>query len=122
MHVKDLVFTGVTKSVLPAAPTVIINEVRNDSSPANVDWVELYNAGTEPVGLWDWELTLLKEEKTNDVLDLSKTDTVLVGWDKPDTNRDETSFPKNEDFKLQPGAYLLIVNRHPSLTSACEWC
>ena len=111
-HVKDLVFTGVTKSVLPAAPTVIINEVRNDSSPANVDWVELYNAGTEPVGLWDWELTLLKDDGG----DLSKTDTVLVGWDKPDTNRDETSFPKNEDFKLQPGAYLLIVNRHPSLT------
>ena len=27
---------------------------------------------------------------------------------------DKTSFPKNEDFKLQPGAYLLIVNRHPS--------
>ena len=112
-HVKDLVFTGVTKSVLPAAPTVIINEVRNDNSPANVDWVELYNAGTEPVGLWDWELTLLKDDGG----DLSKTDTVLVGWDKPDTNRAETSFPKNEDFKLQPGAYLLIVNRHPSLTS-----
>ena len=111
-HVKDLVFTGVTKSTLPAAPTVIINEVRNDSSPANVDWVELYNAGTEPVGLWDWELTLLKDDGG----DLSKTDTVLVGWDKPDTNREETSFPKNEDFKLQPGAYLLIVNRHPSLT------
>ena len=111
-HVKDLVFTGVTKSVLPATPTVIINEVRNDSSPANVDWVELYNAGPDPVGLWDWELTLLKDDGG----DLSKTDTVLVGWDKPDTNREETSFPKNEDFKLQPGAYLLIVNRHPSLT------
>ena len=111
-HVENLVFTGVTKSVLPASPTVIINEVRNDTSPANTDWVELYNAGSDPVGLWDWELTLLKDDGG----DLSKTDTVLVGWDKPDTNRAETSFPKSEDFKLQPGEYLLIVNRHPSLT------
>ena len=103
--------------------TVIINEVRNDTSPANVDWVELYNAGTEPVGLWDWELTLLKDDGGDD---LSKTDTVLVGWDKPDIRTAayaETSFPKNEDFKLQPGEYLLIVNRDPSLRSvACEWC
>ena len=75
-HVKDLVFTGVTKTSI-ASDSVVITEVRNDTSSANYDWVELYNAGTEAVGLRDWELTLIDGSKT-----ANKTDTVLVGWDK----------------------------------------
>ena len=116
-HVPDLVFTGITSTTKTsiASNSVVITEVRNDTSPANYDWVELHNAGTEAVGLWDWELTLIDGSKA-----ANKTDTVLVGWDKPDTDREKTSFPKNEDFKLQPGAYLLIVNRHPSRTPLAD--
>ena len=110
-HVKDTAFTFDIPVTSIPSDSVVINEVRNDNSTANLDWVELYNAGTGAVGLWDWELTLIEDSKAP-----NKTDTVLVGWDKPATNRDETGFPRNEDFKLQPGEYLLIVNRHPIYT------
>ncbi len=103
-HVPDLVFMGVTKTSI-ASDTVVINEVRNDSSPANVDWVELYNNGTDPVDLHGWELSVISGDSGE------KTDKMLVG--KEDGQTDEYRFPKGADWKLQPGAYLLIVNRHP---------
>ena len=110
-HVKDTAFTFDIPVTSIPSNSVVINEVRNDNSRANLDWVELYNVSTEAVGLWDWELTLIEDSKAP-----NETDTVLVGWDKPAANRDETGFPRNEDFKLQPGEYLLIVNRHPRYT------
>ena len=112
IHVPDKEFTFVISTTSIPSNSVVINEIRSDTSSANVDWVELYNAGTEAVGLWDWELTAITGSDT------SKTDTYLVGWDKPESAADrlKTSFPKNEDFKLQPGEYLLIVNRDPRET------
>ena len=60
------------------------------------------------------------DDPDKDGVDVSKADTyVLVGWDKPESGTDtdlKTSFPKNEDFKLQAGEYLLIVNRDPRET------
>ncbi len=110
-HVESLVYTGVTMTNV-ASDSVVINEVRNDTSPANVDWVELYNRGTEAVGLRDWELTIVQGG------DASATDRVLVGRDAEYTPEQAhaRSFPRNEDFKLQPGDYLLIVNRDPRET------
>ena len=64
-HVMDLVHEGAERTTLPADAAadkqVIITEARNDSSPQNADWVELYNAGTEAANLWDWELTTVTQ-------------------------------------------------------------
>ena len=63
MHLSDKEFTfDIPVTMVPPTGTpqsVVINEVRSDTSAANVDWVELYNAGIEAVGLWDWELTAI---------------------------------------------------------------
>ena len=107
-HVPDTNFTfAITKTMIPSN-SVVINEIRN-SGVAGEDWVELYNAGTEAVGLRDWELSIIKGE------DAAKTDVRLVGKDKDDD--DSKRFPSNDHFKLGPGEYLLIVERHPSETS-----
>ena len=108
MHVADTEFTfAITKTAIPSN-SVVINEIRN-SGIAGEDWVELYNAGTEAVGLRDWELSIIKGT------DAAKTDVRLVGKDKDDD--DSKRFPPNDQFKLKPGEYLLIVERHPSETS-----
>ena len=107
-HVDDTNFTfAISKTMIPSN-SVVINEIRN-SGKAGEDWVELYNAGTTAVGLRDWELSIIKGT------DAAKTDVRLVGKDKDDD--DSKRFPPNEDFKLKPGEYLLIVERHPSETS-----
>ena len=96
-----------TQTSIPSN-SIVISEVRNDNSKANVDWVELYNTGTAAVGLRDWELSLISGS------DAAKTDKMLVG--KEAGGKDAHRFPKNTDFKLQPGAYLLILNQHPADT------
>ncbi len=79
-----------------SATGVIINEVRNDPSDANLDWVELYHyndaAGATPQNLNNWTLS------------------IVTANDK-DTNL--FSFPQ---IKLQPGEYLVVYNRHPGET------
>ena len=79
-----------------SATGVIINEVRNDPSDANLDWVELYHyndaAGATPQTLENWTLS------------------IVTAKDK-DTNL--FSLPK---IKLQPGEYLVVYNRHPGET------
>ena len=112
-HTPTLVHVGVTRDTLPADPPVIITEVRNDASSANVDWVELHNRSTEPVGLWDWELTIIQANAN-----IANTETVLVGFDEEYTpaQRLERGFPPNDQFRLGPGEYLLIVNRDPRET------
>ena len=111
-HVPDLIHAGVTKTSIPSN-SVVINEVRNDNSGANVDWVELYNNGTEAVDLHGWELSHIDGSvKVPD--DGKKLDVMLVG--KEDGGDDKDRFPKGENYKIQPGAYLLIVNRHPAFT------
>ena len=111
-HVIDLVHQGAPRTMVPADATmnVIINEVRNDSSPQNADWVELYNAGTSEVNLWDWELTTVTSSSAAD-----DTDKMLVGREDHDSD-DKDRFPHGDNFKLQPGEYLLIVNRDPKQT------
>ena len=111
-HVIDLVHEGAPRTMVPldATMNVIINEVRNDSSPQNADWVELYNAGTTEVNLWDWELTSVTSSAAAD-----DTDKMLVGREAHEGD-DSDRFPHGDNFKLQPGEYLLIVNRDPKQT------
>ena len=108
-YVPDKEFTFVIAPTMVPSDSVVINEVS-----VGGDWVELYNAGTEAVGLWGWELSIIAGD------DAAMTDKMLVGRDeehRTDAQKREFSFPKNEDFKLQPGDYLLIVKEHPSETS-----
>lgn len=69
---------------------IVINEVRNDPSSANLDWIELKNVGSRIVELDDWELSLVTK----------------VGSDQPLINL--------PNHALQPREILLILNRHPS--------
>ncbi|MDE0554812.1 MAG: lamin tail domain-containing protein, partial [Candidatus Poribacteria bacterium] len=81
-----------------SATGVIINEVRNDTSEANLDWIELFNntdpsaAGAVPQNLNNWQLSLVK-----------KVDEEIV-------------LAKLPSYKLQPGEYLVIYNRDPGDT------
>ena len=55
---------------------VVINEVRNDTSRHNLDWIELKNVGYEEVDLNDWELSIVTREddenKDTDLVDLPR--------------------------------------------------
>lgn len=90
--------------------SVVINEIRNDTSPRNLDWVELYNAGDTAVNLRNWELTYhdADPDPGSNGTNLKDTDIMLVG--KEADSSDADLFP---DFELQPGGYLLIVSRDP---------
>ncbi len=72
---------------------VIINEIRDDTSQANIDWIELHNHnadGTDPVSVKNWRLWLVT---------------------KADGQAVQAILP---DYKIPAGGYLLIVNRDPS--------
>ena len=88
---------------LPATG-VIINEIRNDTAAANVDWVELHNTGGTDVVLKKWRL---------DRVDPATKDTGnKMGYHQETI----VEFP-DEDYAMIPaGDYLLIVNQHPSDT------
>ena len=88
-----------------AATGVIINEVRNDPSDANLDWIELVyfddSATALPKNIENWTLSIV--EVTMD------DDGNITAW----SDTDLFSLPK---YKLQPGEYLVIHNRHPGET------
>ena len=75
---------------------VVINEVRNDTSRANIDWIELKNTSSRAVDLEEWELSIV----TN-----VGEDKVLV--DLP-------------PYELEKGEILLILNDHPYFTDLAE--
>ena len=81
--------------IRPLRPTrvdsnsVVINEVRNDTSSANLDWIELKNIGSRTVDLEDWELS------------------VVTGYGE---DSDLVELPAHQ---LRRDEILLIVNRHP---------
>ena len=89
---------------------VVINEIRNDTSLDNFDWVELYNAGDTAVNLRNYELTFHNAEPDpgSDGTGLKDTDIMLVGKEADGSDADR--FP---NFDLEPGAYLLIVSLDP---------
>ena len=91
-----------------AATGVIINEVRNDTSDANLDWIELYHhvdiAATTAAtaqNIENWTLSIVTATKNDD------------GTYKDPTDTSQVRLPK---YKLQPGEYLVIYNRDPGDT------
>ena len=75
---------------------VVINEVRNDTSRANIDWIELKNTSSRAVDLEEWELSIVTGVGQ---------DTVLVDLPPYELGRDEI---------------LLILNQHPYFTNLAE--
>ena len=84
-------FTKAPASI--SATGVIINEVRNDTSEANLDWIELFynteDTAATSQNVENWELSLVTDNKTD------KSLAVL---------------PK---YKMPPGGYLVVYNRDP---------
>ena len=90
-HVPD-VFIRPLRPTRVDSNAVVINEVRNDTSPANIDWIELKNVGSRTVDLEEWELSIVTAYgEDNDLVDL----------------------PAHE---LRRDEILLIVNQHPYRT------
>ena len=75
---------------------VVINEVRNDTSTDNVDWLELKNISARAVQIEGWELSIVTGVgKDNDLVDLPK-------------------------YELHPGEILLLLNKEPWSTSIID--
>ena len=97
---------------LDAGSGVIINEVRNDTSSANLDWIELFNntdpapAGVTNTNVGGWELSIVTVDKDDD------GNYHTMG----DANFHDDSLAVLPTYKLAPGEYLVIYNRDPSGT------
>ena len=89
-------FTARLEKTPVLSDRVVINEVRNDTSEDNVDWIELKNIGTDTIELEDWELSIV----------------TAAGMDE-----DLVDLP---EYELEPGALLLLLNDGPWLTSIIE--
>ncbi len=86
---------------------IIINEVRNDSSDENLDWIELFynsnNASDPLVNIKDWELSLV----------MAKMKDGGGYHESGDANFTDTSLAVLPEYKMKPGEYLVIYNRDP---------
>ena len=95
--------TEIDYSKAPAslpATSVIINEVRNDTADANLDWIELHNTGTADVEIKKWTI-----------------DMVINGNADPDKNHKRiVEFPDAGYAKIPAGGFLVIYNRDPADT------
>ena len=94
-HVREVYVKSLSPSDVDA-DSVVINEVRNDISRGNVDWIELKNVSGRTVNLEDWELSIV----------------TAVGEDT-----DLVDFP---EYDLGRGEILLIVNQYPYFTDLAE--
>ena len=98
-HVKGIHVGRLTQSAV-SSNLIVINEVRNDTSTDNVDWVELKNIGSGIQQIKDWELSIVTKEVTDAGLVVLK-DTDLV--DLP-------------EYELASGEILLLLNEAPWVT------
>ncbi len=95
----------------PAAisPTgIIINEVRNDSSDENLDWIELFynsdSASDASVNIENYQLSLV----------MGKMMTDGSGYHQSgDANFTDTSLAVLPKYSMKPGEYLVVYNRDP---------
>ncbi len=86
---------------------IIINEVRNDPSSANLDWIELlYNSDdpeAKPVNIENYKLSL--------VMGKMKADGSY--HESGDANFTETKLAVLPKYEMTPGEYVVIYNREP---------
>ena len=75
---------------------VVFNEIRNDTSEDDLDWIELYNNSSVDVDIGAYEISIVTKDKK---------DTDLIGLQDKDDD--------GVDIKLGAGEYLLILNRDP---------
>ena len=75
---------------------MVINEIRNDISRDNLDWVELKNVSRLPMDLENWELSIVTG----------------VGAD--------TDLVNLPSYTLDPGEILLLQRRHPKFTDLAD--
>ena len=98
-HVKGIHVGRLAQSSV-SSNLIVINEVRNDTSTDNIDWVELKNVSSGIQQIKDWELSIVTEEVTDAGLVVLK-DTDLV--DLP-------------EYELASGEILLLLNEAPWVT------
>ena len=94
-HVPDTFLLPLSKTVV-RSDRVVINEIRNDISRDNLDWVELKNVSRLSVDLENWELSIVTG----------------VGADT-----DLVNLPR---YTLDPGEILLLQRRHPKFTDLAD--
>ncbi len=102
---------GVGFAMNPASisPTgIIINEVRNDTSSANLDWIELFynseNASDAAVNIKNYELSLVMGKMKDDGSGYHESG---------DANFTDTSLAVLPEYQMNPGEYLVVYNRDP---------
>ncbi len=92
-------------------PNIIINEVRNDPSSLNFDWIELFynseNASDPPVNIKDYELSLVMGKMKDDGSGYHESG---------DANFTDTSLAVLPEYEMMPGEYLVVYNRDPGRT------
>ena len=113
-YVKSLKLTAVSSN------KVVINEVRNDTSPDNVDWIELKNVSSKAVDLEEWELSIVTEvdededeDEDEDLINLPPYEDADLVDLPPYRDADLADLPK---YEIQKGEILLILNQHPYST------
>ena len=80
---------------------IIINEIRDDPSNRNIDWIELHNNNTDPISVKDWRIRLITATQNDDSTYKDYKTAVLA------------ILP---DYRIPAGEYLLVVNRDPEET------
>ena len=90
-HVPEVFIRSLGATSVPSR-TIVINEVRNDPSSANLDWIEVKNVYFSAVELEDWELSVVTG----------------VGADI-----DLVELPA---YELGRGEILLLLNKSPQMT------
>ena len=94
-HVPDVFIRRLKKTAVPSK-TIVINEVRNDTSKNNIDWIELKNVSTRPVQLEDWELSVVRGVGVDiDLVDLPS-------------------------YELPRGGILLLLNKAPQVSPIAD--
>ena len=94
-HVPDTFLLPLSKTVV-RSDRVVINEIRNDISRDNLDWVELKNVSRLSVDLENWELSIVTG----------------VGAD--------TDLVNLPSYTLDPGEILLLQRHHPKFTDLAD--
>ncbi len=90
------------------ATGIIINEVYNDPSSANLDWIELFyntdDAAAASISIENYKLSLVMGKMKSDGSGYNESG---------DANFTETSLAVLPKYKMRPGEYLVVYNREP---------